>query len=109
LSFSAAYLGSSAVGNVRIEIDACVTPTPPNSPFGGIFTITTNVGTLNGTVSGELSAVVPPPPQSPYLTGALTLTVLSGTGRFTGTTGTLNVSLQIVAIAPDWAGTITPA
>jgi hypothetical protein len=108
LGLSATYPGSSAVGNVRIDIGGCVTPSPPNSPVdGGAFTITTNVGTLNGAVAGELSAVEPTPPQSPYVAGALTLTVSSGTGLFTGTTGTLNVSFQLVPVAPTWAGTVT--
>jgi hypothetical protein len=111
LDFYATYPGSSAVGNVTIQINGCLTELglPNPSTFVGTFTITTNVGTVNGTVAGEFGAVATSPPQAPYVAATLTLTVSSGSGRFTGTTGTLNVSLQMFAVTPDWAGTITPA
>jgi hypothetical protein len=69
----------------------------PNFPlaigFSGTFTITTNVGTLSGTVVGGFTNVFVSPFNPQPVTAEFTLTATSGTGPFTGTTGTLNVDL----------------
>jgi hypothetical protein len=85
--FDATYPGSSAVGSVTLHLDGCVAISP-SPAYTGTFTIATSVGTLAGNVAGTLSEVVFP------IDFDLTLTVLSGTGAFSGTTGTMNVSIQ---------------
>jgi hypothetical protein len=111
-TFSATYPGSSAVGTVTLQMDGCIPlvfpPTP--TPFAGTFTLTTNVGTLSGTVAGQITNVVVPPSNVEPASATLTLTATSGTGDFTGTTGTLNVSLQWPEPGSlSFTGTITPA
>jgi hypothetical protein len=83
--FDATYPGSSAVGSVTLHLDGCVTP----FTYAGTFTITTSVGTLAGNVSGTANGLGGPPPYDFYLT----LTVVSGTGVFSGTTGTIDVNI----------------
>jgi alpha-tubulin suppressor-like RCC1 family protein len=87
--FDATYPGSSAVGSVTLHLDGCVPAEPPFT-YTGTFTITTSVGTLAGNAAGTDSNLVGPPP---YFSD-LTLTVLSGTGGFAGTTDTTGVSIQ---------------
>jgi hypothetical protein len=110
-TFSATYPGSSAVGTVTLQMDGCIPlvlpPTP--APFAGTFTLTTNVGTLSGTVAGQITNVLLPPSNVGPASATLTLAATSGTGDFTGTTGTLNVSLQWpVPGSLSFTGTITP-
>ena len=116
-SFRATYPGSSAVGTVTLQTDGCIPLGGGNFPFtftySGTFTITTGVGTLTGTVAGFISNVivqVPPPPDFNVVPVAatLTLTAVSGTGLFAGTTGTLNFGLQFPE-PPMFVGTILPA
>ena len=89
--FDATYPGSSAVGSVTLHMDGCVPFSPPFT-YTGTFTITTSVGTLAGNVAGTVSNPFGPPP---YLFD-LTLTVVSGTGAFSGTTGTIDVNIQFL-------------
>jgi hypothetical protein len=112
VTFGATYPGSSAVGTVILHIDGCiplvVPPTP--DPFAGTFTLTTNAGTLSGTAAGQIINVLLPPSDIEPATATLTLAATSGTGDFTGTTGTLNVSLQWpVPGSLSFIGTVTPA
>ena len=116
VTFNATYPGSSAVGTVTLQMVGCIANGGPNFPFvlffGGTFTITTGVGTLTGTVAGQITNVivpVPPPPDFNIVpvTATFTLTATSGTGLFTGTTGTLNLDLQFQE-PPAFVGTITP-
>jgi hypothetical protein len=101
-SFGATYPSSSAVGTVKLHTDGCIPFGTPGFPFvfsySGTFTITTNVGTLSGTVGGQINnTVIYPWPSIPVVvpvSAALALTATSGTGLFTGTTGTLDVSVQ---------------
>jgi hypothetical protein len=86
--FDATYPGSSAVGSVTLHLDGCVAP----FTYTGTFTITTSVGTLAGNVSGTVNGLGGPPPYGFYLT----LTVVSGTGAFSGTTGTIDVNIGMV-------------
>ena len=97
---------------MTLHIDGCVPlvlpPTP--DPFAGSFTLTTNAGTLSGTAAGQIINVLLPPSNVEPATAALTLAATSGTGDFTGTTGTLNVSLQWPEPGSlSFIGTVTPA
>lgn len=118
LSFNATYPGSSAVGTVTLQMNGCIPDTGPNFPFtfeySGTFTITTGVGTLSGSVAGQIFNVNLAPPEEVDLvptSATLTLTATSGTGDFMGTTGTLNVSLQWPepGSSSTVIGTVTPA
>jgi len=80
--------------------------------YSGTFTISTNVGSVSGTVAGQINnqtTSVVPPDVGP-VSADLTLTATSGTGVFTGTTGTLNVSLQFPTLGSvAFVGTVTAA
>jgi hypothetical protein len=94
--FDATYPGSSAVGSVTLHLDGCVTPLmipPERFTYAGTFTFATSVGTIAGNASGAIynAASSPPPLPDDY---ELTLSVLSGTGAFGGTQGTIHVSIQ---------------
>jgi hypothetical protein len=116
-TFNAAYPGSSAVGTVTLQMNGCIPDTGPNFPFtfeySGTFTVTTGVGTLSGSVAGQITNVnLSPPPEINLVptSATLTLTATSGTGDFMGTTGTLNVSLQWPEPGSStFIGTVTPA
>jgi hypothetical protein len=100
--FDTTYPGSPAVGAVTLDLDGCdalVSIFPFNYYFTGTFTITTSVGTLNGNAVGPLGASFP--------TVELTLTVLSGTGAFAATTGTINVSILWDGAATSVTGSVT--
>jgi hypothetical protein len=87
--FDASYPGSSAVGSVTLHLDGCVFGAP--FTYTGTFAITTSAGSLAGNVTGTVSNPLLGPPPYDY---DLTLTVVSGTGAFSGTTGTMHVSIQ---------------
>jgi hypothetical protein len=110
--FDATYPGSRAVGTVTLQMHGCVSLVFPPAPilFGpGEFALTTNVGTLNGTAAGPITTVFTPSGLFPA-SATLTLTATSGTGDFTGMTGTLNVSLQWPEPGSlSFIGTVTPA
>ncbi len=79
------------MGLVTLHMDGCVTPGSPFT-YAGTFTIATRVGNLAGNVAGPIYNVLPSP-LLPY-DFELTLTVISGTGAFTGTTGAIHVSMH---------------
>jgi hypothetical protein len=87
--FDATYPGNSAVGSVTLHLDGCVFGAP--FTYTGTFSITTSVGSLVGNVAGTVSNPLLGPPPYDY---DLTLTVVSGTGAFSGTTGAIHVSIQ---------------
>jgi hypothetical protein len=87
--FDGTYPGSPAVGSVTLHLDGCVMIGSPFT-YAGTFAITTSAGTLTGNVAGPINNVIPPQP----VDFELTLTVVSGTGAFAGTTGTIHVSIQ---------------
>jgi hypothetical protein len=92
--FDATYPGSSAVGAVTLHIGGCVSLIslfPEQFGYTGFFAVATNVGTLSGNAAGPITSVVPN--TCPTCDFELTLTVLSGTGVFAATTGTINVSI----------------
>ena len=86
--FDATYAGSFTAGSVTLHLDGCVPADPPFT-YTGTFTITTSAGTLAGSAAGSDGNLSGPPP---YFSN-LTLTILSGTGAFVGTTGTIDVSI----------------
>lgn len=89
--FDAMYPGSSAVGSVTLHLDGCIVlGVFPQISYTGAFAITTSVGTLSGNAAGPINDILSPGP----VDFELTLTVVSGTGAFAGTTGTINVSIQ---------------
>jgi hypothetical protein len=96
-TISATSPGSSAIGAVTIQMPGCLLFDVPNFPlaigFSGTFTITTNVGTLSGTVAGGFRNVFVTPFNPQPVTAGFTLTATSGTGLFAGTTGPLNLDL----------------
>ena len=87
--FDATYPGGSAVGSVTLHLDGCIDGAP--FTYTGTFTVTTSVGTLAGNVAGTLNNPVTTPPPYVY---HLTLTVVSGTGAFSGTTGSIPMNIQ---------------
>ena len=88
--FDATYRGSSAVGSVTLHLDGCVNGTleQQNWTYTGTFAIATSVGTLAGSADGPLAIV-----SGTSDDFELTLSNLSGTGAFAGTTGTIDVSI----------------
>jgi hypothetical protein len=113
MTFDATYPGSSAVGTVTLQMGGCVSVAFPPAPipFGpGGFAFTTNVGTLNGTAAGPITTAFAPNGALFPASATLTLTTTSGTGQFTGMTGTLNVNLQWPEPGSlSFIGTVTPA
>jgi hypothetical protein len=87
--FDATYPGGSAVGSVTLHLGGCALFGLNESSYAGTFTIATSVGTLAGSAAGPVSTL-----HQPFFDSELTLTVLSGTSAFTGTTGTIHVSIQ---------------
>jgi hypothetical protein len=87
--FDASYPGSSAVGSVTLHLGGCALFGLNESSYTGTFAIATSVGTLAGSAAGPVSTVNPP-----LFDSELTLTVLSGTNAFTGTTGALHLSIE---------------
>lgn len=88
--FDANYPGSSAVGSVTVHLDGCVSVGSPFT-YAGTFAIATSAGTLTGNAAGPINNV--PANQSFPVDFELTLTVLSGSGAFAGTTGLIHVSV----------------
>jgi hypothetical protein len=112
-TFNASYPGSNAVGTVTLQIPRCLiygVALDWWNYFQGTFTVTTNVGTLSGTVMGSIYVAVSGYNAYPTV-GTLTLTASTATGLFTGTTGSLKVNLQWPeppSIDPV-SGSVTPA
>jgi hypothetical protein len=92
--FDATYPGSSAVGSVALHLDGCVNPIPPPGFYQYIasFAITTSVGTLAGSATGPITSVGNFPGTAYDF--ELTLSVLSRTGAFAATTGTIHVFIE---------------
>lgn len=96
-TFNALYSGSFAVGTVTLQMNGCFTLISVTQfDYSGTFTFTTNVGTLSGTVAGQVfnQVISEFPPVIEQSSASMELAATSGTGLFTGTTGTLNVSLE---------------
>jgi hypothetical protein len=106
-SACAAYPGSTSVGTVTLGIAGCADPFTTMSYNSGSFTITTNVGALSGTASGPLT-LMSGPGCSLSVLFQLTLSVVTGTGSFAGTTGSLQFVTLYPASAPStFVGTVT--
>jgi hypothetical protein len=91
--FDGTYPGISAVGAVTLHVGGCVAiggGLALQFSYAGAFAIATSVGTLNGNAAGPITNVVISPVPTDF---ELTLTVLSGTGAFAATTGTIHVSI----------------
>jgi hypothetical protein len=104
--FDATYPGSSAVGSVNLHLDGCVIlGSFPTVTYAGTFTTATSAGTLSGNAAGPINNLLGSGP----VDYELTLTVLSGTGTFAGTTGTIHVSVQWPPppFGPPVTGTVT--
>ena len=111
-SFAATYPAGSAVGTVTLQMDGCVTLAIPPAPipFVGTLAMATGVGTLDGTATGPISTAFDPAGNLFPASATLVLSVTSGTGLFTGTTGTLHLSLQWPQLGSNsFDGTIAPA
>ncbi len=93
--FDATYPGTSAVGSVTLHLDGCVllNSIPLTLPltYAGTFAIATSAGTLTGNAAGPINNL--PANQSLPVDFELTLTVLSGSGAFAGTTGLIHLSV----------------
>jgi hypothetical protein len=105
-TFDATYPGSESVGPVTLDIAGCADPFTTMS-FSGLFTISTNIGTLTGTASGPVTLTSGTGGSLAVLFD-LTLKVVSGTGSFAGTTGTLQFATTYPSSAPPtFSGTVT--
>jgi hypothetical protein len=105
-TFDAAYPGSTSVGTVTLHIAGCADPFQTMSFNSGSFTITTNVGALSGTASGPVTLTSTGGSLSVLF--ELTLSVVTGTGSFAGTTGGLQFVTLYPASAPStFVGTVT--
>jgi hypothetical protein len=103
--FDAMYPGSSAAGSVTLHLDGCIVLGGfPQISYTGAFAITTSVGTLTGDVAGPINNILGPGP----VDYELTLTILSGTGVFAGTTGTINLSIQWPTGTPVTGSVMVP-
>ena len=94
--FDATYPGSFAVGSVTLHLDGCLTALvipPERFTYVGTFTFATSVGTIAGNASGAIYNAASSPSLLPDEV-ELTLSVLTGTGAFGGTAGTIHVSMQ---------------
>jgi hypothetical protein len=92
-SYLATYPGSTNVGTVTLTVNPC-----PSA----VFTLTTGVGTVEGSVGqGVLEPIPPEGVEATY-----PLEVATGTGLFTGTTGTLFFESGASGTAP-FTGSVT--
>ena len=110
-TFTAMYSNSFPVGTVNLQMSGCYTLISETQfDYSGTFTFTTNVGTLSGTVGGQFFNQVTSqlPPVIEPSSASLQLAATSGTGLFTGTTGTLNVSLGPFSLT-TFSGLVTVA
>ncbi len=110
-TFTAMYSNNFPVGTVTLEMNGCYTLISETQfDYSGIFTFTTNVGTLSGTVEGQVfnQVISELPPEIEPSSASLELAATSGTGLFTGTTGTLNVSLGPFSLT-TFSGLVTVA
>ena len=93
MTFGASYPGSASLGTVSFHLDGCLTfisVTPPVLYlYDGTGTFLTNAGSVSGTVSGTFTGSPPAPADI-----ELSLSVASGTGAFTTTTGSLHISMH---------------
>ncbi|MDP9335458.1 MAG: hypothetical protein M3Q30_19425 [Actinomycetota bacterium] len=104
LTFATTYSGSAAVGTVALHLEGCADFS--NDIFtAGTFSLSTKVGSVTGTADGSVTATLD---QNSNVTVdlSLTLTVTSGTGAFSTTTGTLRFTQHGPPFAPA-TGTIT--
>lgn len=94
--FDATYTGGRGVGEVTLHIDVCVAAEPLAFPTTGTFTISTRIGTLTGTESGDFDFSVA------HVFVLQTLTVTGGTRAFSQAAGT---TLELGAFWPGAART----
>jgi len=110
-TFTAMYSNNFPVGTVTLQMNGCYTLISDTQfDYSGIFTFTTNVGTLSGTVEGQVfnQIISELPPVIEPSSASLVLAATSGTGLFTGTTGPLNVSLGPFSLT-TFSGLVTVA
>jgi hypothetical protein len=89
-------LGS--IGATQVNTIVCLDVRPGSDRAFGPLTLTTADGTITATMEGHAVRDTPPPIGGPYPFD-LVATVTGGTGRFVGTTGTLNVH-AVVLLSP---------
>ncbi|MEO7551026.1 MAG: PEPxxWA-CTERM sorting domain-containing protein [Croceibacterium sp.] len=96
--------GTSSLGNFGYTSDTCVTPA---GPVSGIFGINFATDGFSGTLDGPNTAIAGMPG---FFSPTFTYTILSGTGRFLGSsgqflgTGTINAPAQQLNL--HFAGTV---
>jgi hypothetical protein len=91
--FDSGYPGTAPVGTVTLHVGGCIDTTtpPPNLHYSGTFTITTDVGTLNGIAAGLINVDL----TSFDFTYDLTLTATAGSGSFAATTGEMHLLMAV--------------
>jgi hypothetical protein len=95
----------SSLGAAEIDLDFCLEFAPLDFPAAGTFTLTTDDGTLAGTLSGFAQASAPGP-EFPF---HFDLAVATATGTLQGTTGTLTLDGSFGSAALTVHGTVSGA
>jgi len=93
----------SSLGAAEIDLDFCLEFAPLDFPAAGTFTLTTDDGTLAGSLSG-FSQASAPGPEFPF---HFDLAVGSATGTLHGTTGTLTLDGFFGPFAQTAHGTVS--
>ena len=90
--FDATYVGGAAVGAVTFHTDGCFQEVASSFTYTGTFTISTNLGSVSGSVAGPINGA----PFYKTFDYEITLAVTSGTGGFTKTRGALHASILAI-------------